>query len=124
MESDGTCAANLIAAVDTSGRAVAAPTNSQKVIGVCTEAQGGSVNYQASIRLNGIAQIKSDGSATWDEGDWIFPSGSTAGKGVKKAIADGVNVRNAVGIALNSGAATADLLIDVLLMPHLVNIAT
>ncbi len=108
--------------LDSTGRVIVSANNSLKGIGVVQSNNGATAPFQCTVRLYGIAQILSDGSGSIAPGDPVFPAGS--GKVKKLTIADGANMRLMAGIALNTVAATANLLVDVLLMPSIISNAT
>lgn len=106
--------------LDSSGRAVAASAATDRVIGVVQANNGANTPYQCTVRVAGIAQVLSDGTGTVAPGDPIVAS-STSGKGVKDASTLGTtNKKYCLGTAMNSVAATANLLIDVLIEPYLI----
>jgi hypothetical protein len=88
-----------------------------KFAGVAQEpAQSGSQTNAVAVQLAGIAQIQTDGSAAITAGDYVAIA-NTSGQIKTVAPASGSNVRQIVGIALNSVTNTAGLLVDVLLQP-------
>ena len=88
-----------------------------KLVGVTQEpVASSSVTNELSVMVTGIAQVQSDGSATITAGDYLVIANSSGQ--VKSATpASGTNLRQVVGIALNSAANTAGLLIDMLIQP-------
>lgn len=85
-------------------------------LGVTQEPTSTTLN-NATVMTHGIAQIQSDGSAPVVAGDLIAVA-NASGQGKTVVPATGTAVRLTVGIALNSVAATAGLLIDVILQPN------
>ena len=74
-----------------------------------------------AVVTHGIAQVQSDGSAVVTAGDYLIIANTS---GQAKTLATpgfaGTTVEEIIGIALNSVAATAGLLIDFLIQPMLV----
>ncbi len=126
MEATAQLPYGTLVEIDSTGRAIVASSNSQKCVGVVVGNNGASAPFQCTVRVQGIAQILSDGSATITAGQPIFPSTTTTGRCKPLALSDGANVRQCIGLALNASvvAATAALLVDVLLMPSWVSNAT
>ena len=71
---------------------------------------------QIGVRVAGIAQIQTDGSAAIAAGDYLAIANSS---GQVKSIspASGANLRQIIGVALNSVSNSAGLLADVLIQP-------
>ena len=89
-----------------------------KFAGVVREPVGsGSSTKAIAVQISGIAQIESDGSAGVTAGDFVAIA-NASGQIKSVTPASGTNVRELVGVALNSAAATAGLLVDVLLQPN------
>ena len=89
-----------------------------KFIGVTFEpVQTNSLTNEIAVQVSGIAQIQTDGSATIAAGDYLAIANSS-GQIKSVSPATGTNAREIVGIALNSAANTAGLLVDVLLQPN------
>jgi hypothetical protein len=118
FESASLLTANTIAALNTTtGLAEAAGADDTELIGVVVENNGATAApYFCKVRVNGIAQVKSDGTGAIAPGDQITSAAS--GKGKKRTPASGSVLRRILGTALNNVAATADLLIDVFLHPY------
>lgn len=72
--------------------------------------------YTATVQLDGIVQVLSDGAGAIDEGDYLA-AGATAGQVKVRARATGATVRYWGGVALSPAAATQALLVDMLLAP-------
>jgi hypothetical protein len=69
-----------------------------------------------TVMTEGIAQGISDGSAVITAGDYLAIANTTGQ--VKTVVpASGTNIREIIGIALNSVAATAGLFVDVFIQP-------
>jgi hypothetical protein len=79
----------------------------------------GQSQYAVDLVIHGIAQIASDGSGTITAGKYVQIADTN---GQIKQAADpayaGASVVGIIGIALNSVAGTAGLLVDVLIQPH------
>lgn len=90
-------------------------------IGVLQESvPASSVSDGVDVMVAGIAQIKSDGSGTITAGKYVQIADSAGQIKQTGTLAfAGSSVVQIVGIALNSVAATAGLLCDVLLQPML-----
>ena len=88
-----------------------------KFVGVALEGiPTGSVSTSIAIQVAGVAQIQTDGSLTITAGDYLAIANASGQ--IKTVVpATGAVVRELVGIALNSVANTAGLLVDVLLQP-------
>ena len=102
---------------------VAAPGGAQalKFIGVSQEPTDSTFNSakgnSLDVQLLGIAQIETDGSAGITAGDTVQIANTTGQ--IKTVVpATGTTLRQNVGIAMNTVAATAGLLVDVFLVPH------
>lgn len=74
--------------------------------------------YTSTLQISGIAQVESDGAGAIDEKDWL-EAGATAGQAVTRALTDGTTLRYFAGRALSPAAATAGLMVDILLRPHI-----
>ncbi len=88
-----------------------------KFIGVTQEpVAASSTSNELAVMVAGIAQVQSDGSASVTAGDYLVIANSS---GQVKSVtpASGTNLRQVVGIALNSAVNTAGLLIDMLIQP-------
>src|SRR5690242_2434505 len=68
------------------------------------------------IQTSGVAQVESDGSGAIDEANPIASGAS--GQIKARAKADGTTTRYWLGYACSPAAATAALLVDVLIAPH------
>lgn len=120
LEATAQLAYGTLVKLDSSGRAVATGAATDRLIGVVQGNNGANAPFQCTVRVAGIAQVLSDGTATVAPGDQIVAS-ATSGKGVKDASTLGtVNKKYGLGTAMNSVAATANLLIDVLIAPYLI----
>lgn len=119
IESAAALTLNRAVAIQTSGLGLAASTDG--VVDGVVVAIGGetAAPYTATVQLNGIAQVESDGAGAIDEGDYLA-IGATAGQVKTRARADGATVRYFLGRALSPAAATAGLLVDVLIAPFTV----
>lgn len=73
--------------------------------------------YTATVQLNGIAQVESDGAGAINEGD-ALEAGATAGQVAVRALTDGATLRYFAGVALSPAAATQALLVDILINPY------
>lgn len=76
--------------------------------------------HTLDLMLAGIAQIESDGSATIAAGDYLIIANATGQVKTQAPAFAGAANMEIVGKALNSVAATAGLLVDVLLSPMLI----
>lgn len=95
-------------------------TAGQKIVGVVVGITGETAApYTASVQIDGIAQVQSDGAGAIDEGDEL-EAGATAGQVVTRARADGATLRAIGGVALSPAAATQALLVDMLIRPYVV----
>lgn len=72
--------------------------------------------YTATVQIDGVAQVESDGSGAIDEGDGLA-AGATAGQVKTRAMTDGTTIRYWGGFALSPAAATQALLVDMLINP-------
>jgi len=116
LEANAQISPNTIVSLNSSGQVAAAGADDTKIIGVVMENNGPDAPYYAKVRVAGIAQVKSDGSGAVAPGDQIASAAS--GKGKVRTPASGTTLRRLLGTALNSVAATSDLLIDVLVCPY------
>ena len=116
FEADAQLDANTAFALDSNGRATAAGADDTKAVGIVISNNGSSAPFMITGRVAGIGQLKSDGTATVAPGDKIVTASS--GKGKKRSLASGSTLRRVLGLALNNVAASADLLIDVLIGPY------
>jgi predicted pyridoxine 5'-phosphate oxidase superfamily flavin-nucleotide-binding protein len=92
-----------------------------RIDGVVVEIGGEtSAPYTSTIQIDGVVQMVSDGAAAIDEADAIA-AGAVAGNVKTRAIADGATTRYFAGFALSPAAATANLLVDVLLAPFVLS---
>lgn len=104
---------------------VAAPgaAGATKFIGVSQEPTPSSFDsakpHNLSVMTDGIAQIESDGSATITAGDYVTIANTTGQIKSQVPGFGGAAVQQLLGLALNSVAATAGLLVDVQLQPML-----
>jgi hypothetical protein len=73
--------------------------------------------YTASVQIDGIAQVQSDGAGSIAAGDFLA-AGGTAGQVKTRAPADGATVRYYGGVAMSPAAATQALLVDMLIRPQ------
>jgi len=88
-----------------------------KFIGVVSD-EGADINRFAKLRLAGIAQCVSDGNALIAAGDYVQIGDATGRVRSTAALAfGGATTIGIIGIAINSVAATAGLLVDVVIMP-------
>ncbi len=88
-----------------------------KFVGVTLEAIPLNSGTNAiSVQTAGIVQAQTDGSAAIAAGDYLAIA-NTGGQIKTVVPASGTNVRQIVGVALNSVTATAGLQVDVLLQP-------
>jgi len=96
--------------------ALPSAANATKFVGVAVEPTDS--NGYAAVQVSGIVQVKSDGSAVSNPGDYLVIADNT---GAVKSVApaDGSIIRQVVGINVGSAqvAATAGLLIDMLIQP-------
>lgn len=76
----------------------------------------GSGTNEIAVQVAGIAQVQTDGSAIITAGDYLAIA-NTSGQVKTVVPASGTNVREIVGIALNSVGNTAGLLVDMLIQP-------
>jgi hypothetical protein len=93
--------------------------NAVKIAGVTMEGiPSGSGTNEIAVQVAGIAQIQTDGSANITAGDYLAIA-NTSGQVKSVTPATGTNLRQVVGIALNSVSNTAGLLVDVLMQPQI-----
>lgn len=104
---------------------VAAPgaADATKFVGVSQEpspsALDSSKPHTVALMVAGLAQIESDGSAPITAGDYVAIGNVTGQIKTVTPAFGGATLKGVVGIALNTVAATAGLLVDVLLQPML-----
>lgn len=115
MEADASIGKNLCVKQDSNGRATLCGADDTNFLGVTIETGKTEAPFTVGIEMRGIVQIKSDGSAAITPGDLIVCA--AGGKVKKRTIASGTTNRLVIGRAMNSVAATADLLVDVNLGP-------
>jgi hypothetical protein len=90
---------------------------SVKFGGVVQEpAQTGAATNQVTVALSGVVQVASDGNGAINAGDYLA-IGNTSGQVRTIVPSTGTNQRQVIGIALSSAAATAGLLVDMLIQP-------
>lgn len=88
-----------------------------KFVGVSEEdITSNSNSFDIAVRVSGIAQVISDGSAVITAGDYLQIA-SSLGDVKTVAQAFGSQVRQIVGLALSSAPATAGALVDMLIQP-------
>lgn len=97
-------------------------TDAEESIGGVCIALGGetAAPYTASVMINGVCQVASDGAGAIDE-DNVLNAGAT-GYAKVQAIADGAVIHYLGGRALTPAAATADLLVWILLHPQIASL--
>lgn len=122
FEADAQIAIYTGVSIDSLGRATTAGLNSLKIVGAIQTNNGASAPFQAVVRLTGITSMITDASGAIDEGDTLFPA--AAGLVKTLAVADGALMRKCYGLALSPAAATAALLVDVLLQIAIASNAT
>lgn len=112
----------LVMSGTNAGNAKVAPTTAgtKAFVGVSTEKTASNSKILAvAARVAGVALIQTDGSATIAAGDTIGLSTTTAGQIKKITPAATGAVTQVVGVAMASAAATAGILVPVLLQPSL-----
>jgi len=108
---------NTFFSLNSSGVAVASSADDLTYTGVVISTNGATVApFAITARLEGIAQVQSDGSGAIAPADMITTAAS--GQAKKRVVASGAVRRRMAGQALSNVAATAGLLIDILLTPH------
>lgn len=90
--------------------------NATKFVGFVQAASD--ANFVTPIMLQGIAQGITDGSAGITAGDYLVIA-DNSGRVKSVSPADGTNIRQVVGIALETVAATAGLYVNILIQPML-----
>lgn len=117
VESAAALTVNRVVAIATSGLWAHAAADT-RIDGVVIAIGGETAApYTATVQIDGIAQVQSDGSGAIDEGDFLA-AGATAGQVKTRAPADGATVRYYGGNALSPAAATQALLVDMLIRPQ------
>jgi hypothetical protein len=117
MEDDADLGLNRFVKLDSAATGMIAYCGADELmIGVVVAQEGSAAPYIYTVQYLGVAQVESDGAGAIDEGDAIA-SGAN-GQCKKRAIADGATTRYWAGVALSPAAATAGLLVDVLLRPQ------
>lgn len=91
-----------------------------KFVGVTQEPTGNDSSNPQAVMVAGIAQVRSDGSAVIAAGDYLTIADTTGRVKTQAPGFGGATVTELVGMALSSAAATADLLVDMLIQPMLI----
>lgn len=111
--------AGAVVVMGTDGRVVLpSATAVTKIVGVANEAVANTSVSGVSVRIAGIAECISDGSAVINEGDYLVIADNT-GKVKTATMANTGALNGVVGLALTPCASTSGLKVDVLLQPGL-----
>jgi hypothetical protein len=112
---------NSLVKLNATGAMILTTAATDVPIGMVVANNGANAPFQCTVRLAGIAQAISDGTATITPGARLVASAGTSGSVVTDASTLGtVNKKRSIGIALTVVAATAGLLVDVLIQPELI----
>lgn len=116
VESSAALVVGMVVRAETSGLWAASAADTA-VDGVVVAIGGETAApYTATVQLDGIAQVLSDGSGAIDEQDALC-AGATAGYVKTRATTDGTTIRHFAGKALSPAAATVGLLVDMIIRP-------
>ena len=110
--------ARTCALINSSGQLAVATANGADFAGAIVENDAATAApFFASVQTHGIAVIMTDGSGTIAAGARVTVG--TTGRIKSVTPANGTTLRGIVGIALTGAAATADLEVQVLLIPQI-----
>ena len=120
MEAAAQLYAGCIVKLDNTGRVVPTSAATDLPVGAVVSNNGSTAPFQCVVRIAGIVQVQNDGAGAIAPGDRIGLSALTNGRAIKDNSTLGTaNKKGILGVAMTSTAATAGLLIDVLIRPEL-----